>query len=199
DFLLRVLRREGKGRQQDRQDREAPHHASAVSVLLVSPRLSSQLTSILSPLAPPRRRKENTGLRDTAWLVWPSITVRPFTFTVRFWMKCIGTTLPSGSLRWPVSIGWVISTRTSVKPPASVARIFIGPAMSASAPADSHLDLLRRHVMLAAGLGDDAHVGGFAHLHVHLHERQRALGKIELGDEREGVLVDQHQDRGRAL
>src|SRR3954462_3555611 len=101
----RARRRGGEGREP---------HATAASVLFDSPWLSSQLTSILSPLAPPFSRKENTGLRDTAWLICASTTVRPLTLTVRFWMKCIGTSLPSGSLRCPVSIGWFMSTRMSV-------------------------------------------------------------------------------------
>src|SRR5207237_5048406 len=117
--------RRRRARRQSGEGREP--HATAASVLFDSPWLSSQLTSILSPLAPPFRRNENTGLRDTAWLIWASTTVLPLTLTRRFWMKCIGTSLPSESLRWPVSIGWFISTRTSVKPCPSVARIFIGP------------------------------------------------------------------------
>src|SRR5262249_6055615 len=69
DLLLRVLRsRRREGERCRGEKSEAPHHATAVSVLLLSPWLSTQLTSILSPLAPPRRRKVNTGLRDTAWL-----------------------------------------------------------------------------------------------------------------------------------
>src|SRR5512135_3927711 len=114
-------------------------------------------------------------------------------------MKWAGTSLPSGPLRCPVSIGWLISTRTSVKPLPSVARIFIGPAAmsvllacSAAAAADGDLDFLRRGKVLAAGLGHHAHVRGLAHLDVELDERQRALHEVELGGEREGVLFDQH-------
>src|SRR5438034_5559660 len=131
DFLGAVLRLGHARRSTAHGERRAEcnaSHATAASVLLLSPWLSSQLTSILSPFAPPLRRNENTGLRDTAWLIWASTTGLPFTLTVRFWMKCSGTSLPSESLRCPVSIGWVISTRTSVKPWPSVARIFMGPA-----------------------------------------------------------------------
>src|SRR5207237_10052555 len=117
DFLGGVLRPRRAGRSTahgERRRRCNGSHATAASVLLVSPWLSSQLTSILSPFAPPLRRNENTGLRDTPWLVWASSTVLPFTLTTTFWMKCIGTSLPSASFRCPVSIGWLISTRTSV-------------------------------------------------------------------------------------
>src|SRR3954468_12775564 len=156
----------------------------------VSPLLSSQLTSILSPFAPPLRRKVNTGLRDTAWLICASTTVLPFCFTVTFWKKC------SGWLLGGVVIGWVISTRTSVKPLPSVARIFIGPAaMSASAPADGYFDFLGGGVAPAAGRGHRAHVGGLVHLDVELHVGQRAVFEIELRGKREGVLLDHHCDR----
>src|SRR3954468_24060874 len=114
DLACSVLRRHRRGARQRQQGERCQSHATAASVLFDSPWLSSQLTSILSPLAPPFSRKENTGLRDTAWLICASTTVLPFTLTVRFWMKCIGTSLPSGSLRCPVSIGWFMSTRMSV-------------------------------------------------------------------------------------
>src|SRR5688572_28012188 len=164
-------------------------------MLFDSPLLSTQLTSILSPLAPPFRRKVNTGLRDTAWLISASSTGLPFCFTTTFRMWC------RPSFICAVVIGWVISTRTSVWtaavfPPASVARIFIGPAaISASAPADGDLDLARGAVVLAARNGEHAHVRGLAHLHVELDEGQRALLEVEPAGEREGVLLDQHRDR----
>ena len=50
-------------------------------MLLESPLLSCQATVILSPRAPPLMRKENTGLRDTPWLIWQSTTVLPFSCT----------------------------------------------------------------------------------------------------------------------
>src|SRR5688572_9371425 len=134
----------------DGEDKCVPQ-ATTPSMRLDSPLLSSQLTSILSPLAPPLRRNENTGLRDTAWLVSLSMTVLPFCFTVMFWMKCSGWPL------WAVVMGCVISTRTSVYPLASVARIFMGPAISASAASDGHLDLPRGEMVLAARGGDHAH------------------------------------------
>src|SRR5688572_18759742 len=164
-------------------------------MLFDSPLLSTQLTSILSPLAPPFRRKVNTGLRDTAWLISASSTGLPFCFTTTFRMWCRPSFICAGV------IGWVISTRTSVWtaavfPPASVARIFIGPAaISASAPADGDLDLARGAVVLAAGLGHHAHVRGLAHLHVQLDEGQGAFGEAEATGEREGVLLDQHGER----
>src|SRR4051812_16282752 len=121
----------------------------------VSPLLSSQLTSILSPLAPPLRRKVNTGLRDTAWLVCASTTVLPFCFTVTFWMKC------GGCLLGAVVMGGVTSPRTWGTPWPSVARFFIGPAaMSPPAPADGYFDFLGGGVPPAAGRGHRAHVGG---------------------------------------
>src|SRR5262245_10421899 len=159
---------------------------------LDSPLLSSQLTSILSPLAPPFRRNENTGLRDTAWLTSASTTGLPLSLTVMFWMKCSGCPLCA------VVMGCVISTRTSVLPPASVARIFMGPAISASAASDSHLDFASRGVVPAPGRGHDAHVGSFGHLHVHLDVGQRAVLEVELGRQREGILFQHDRKRGRA-
>src|ERR1700694_5983161 len=41
-------------------------------------------------------------------------------------MNHAGIVAPFESLRWPVSISWLISTRTSTLSPAIVARIFIG-------------------------------------------------------------------------
>src|SRR3954471_9193728 len=108
DFLLGVLRAccaagEGGGRCNGECCEYPPHQAIAVSVRLDSPTLSTQLTSTLSPFAPPFTRNVNTGLRETPWLIWLSTTVLPFSFTVMFWIKCIGTSLPSWSLRCPVS------------------------------------------------------------------------------------------------
>src|SRR6185503_10351711 len=198
DFLLCVL---CGGRQGDDQQNagKAQHQATTPSILLVSPLLSSQPTSILSPLAPPLMRNENTGLRDTAWLISLSITVLPFCFTLMFWMKCSA---------WPlcaVVMGWVISTRISVVPPApavvpptSVARIFMGPAISASAASDSDFDLAAGAVVPAAGRGDHPDVGGLGHLHVQLHEGQRALLEVELRRQRKGILLQHHRERAGA-
>src|SRR5205809_936162 len=52
DLLRRVLGESG-ARQRERGNEGKRSHATAVSVLFDSPWLSSQLTSILSPLAPP--------------------------------------------------------------------------------------------------------------------------------------------------
>src|SRR3954469_12777734 len=91
-----------------------------------------------------------------------------------------------------------MSTRTSVLPPASVARIFMGPAISASAAADRHLDLARGAVVPAAGGGDHADIGGFGHFDVELHVRQRALLEFEPGGERKWILLQNHGERCRA-
>src|SRR3990172_3839152 len=174
-----------------------PPQAIPASVWFLSPLLSSQLISTLSPAFAPLTRNENTGLREIAWLIWPSITVLPFSFTVTSWMKCTGITLQVRSFRSPVSIGWPISTRTSATSPLSVALIFIGSAISASASADGDFDFLHRGEVLAPGLRQHAHVGRFAHLHVDFHERHRAFHEIELRCERERVLFDQHRNRLR--
>src|SRR5262249_49505456 len=193
DFLLDVLRRRRRAEcKADEDPREGAAHAPAVSILFDSPLLSSHATSIWSPLAPPLSRNENTGLRDTAWLTSASITAFPFSFTLTFWMKCSG---------WPlcaVVMGWVIRTRTSVLPPARVALIFIGPAMSASAPADSYLALPGGAVLPAARRRDHPHVGRLGHLHVHLHIGQRAFLEVELRGKRKGILLEHDRDRGGA-
>src|SRR5262245_56524980 len=45
-------------------------------------------------------------------------------------MKCAGIASPCSSLRWPVSIAWLMSTLTSTTSPCKVARIFIGFAIA---------------------------------------------------------------------
>src|SRR5258706_1997124 len=167
----------------------------AVTDWLRSPRLSSQAISSLSPAFTPFRRNANTGLRDTAWLIWPSSIALPFTLTLTSWMKCTGTRLPFASLRWPVSMGCTISTRTSAMPSFSVARILIGSAMSASAAPDGHLDFLRRGIVTAAGLRHDPHEGRFPDLHVDLDVGQGTFAEIEFRGEREGILLDHYRDR----
>src|SRR5258706_9963755 len=152
----------------------------AVTDWLRSPRLSSQAISSLSPALTPLRRNENTGLRATAWLIWPSISVLPFTRTDISWMKCPGTRLPPLSLRWPVSIGCTISTRTSTRSPFRVARIFIGSAISTSAAPDGDLHFPRPRVVAAARLRDHTHEGGFPPLHIYLHGGNPAAAEIEL-------------------
>src|ERR1019366_3283533 len=88
-------------------------------------------------------------------------------------MKCIGTMSPLASLRCPVSIGCSMRMRTSAVSTCSVARIFIGSAMSVSSPdrlcsaaaaADGDLDFLGGGVELAVGLDHRAHVRGLAEL-----------------------------------
>jgi hypothetical protein len=44
-------------------------------------------------------------------------------------MNQAGMVLPEESLRWPVSISWLISTRTVTLSPAAWARMRIGSAM----------------------------------------------------------------------
>src|SRR3954451_428723 len=88
-----------------------------------------------------------------------------------------------------------MSTRTSVLPPASVARIFMGPAISAPAAPDRHLDLAGGAVVPAAGGGDHAHIGGLGQFHVELHVRQRALLEFEPGGERKWILLQNHGER----
>src|SRR5581483_7264851 len=112
-------------------------------------------------------------------------------------MKCAGTGLPLASLRRPVSISCAISTRTSTLSPAMLARMRIGSGMSASAPADGHLDLLRGVVELPAGLDQGVDVRGLGHLHARRDEGIGALGEGEIGRQRVRVLLDQDRDAAR--
>src|SRR5438128_1446296 len=56
-------------------------------------------------------------------------TVRPLCVAVTFWMNHAGIVWPFASLRWPLSISWLMRTFTSTLSPAIAARIFIGSAM----------------------------------------------------------------------
>jgi hypothetical protein len=107
------------------------------------------------------------GLADTAVPRPPSITGRPLMLRVTEVMKWAGTACPPASRRWPDSMGWGSSTRTSPSLPLTVARILMGSDMGLSllaAAADGDLDLAEHRVVLATGAGDDAQAGAFAHL-----------------------------------
>src|SRR5512139_3149682 len=91
-----------------------------------SPLLSCQVTVTLSPFLPPLNLKFRNGSLDTAGPHWAVITVLSPCLATTVWMKCAGITLPDASLRWPVSMMWLISTLTSTTPPLSVARMRIG-------------------------------------------------------------------------
>src|SRR3989344_9221065 len=108
-------------------------------------------------------------------------------------MKCAGIFwLVFLSTRWPVSIGCVISTRTSIAPSCGRVRtfIFLSAMISfllslsrlAAATADGDLDGLLGAVELAAGLAHHVHVRGLAHLH--------ARGEVAVGA-MEGDVGDQ--------
>src|SRR5450432_4022761 len=79
-------------------------------------------------------------------------------------MNHAGMTTPSASLRWPVSISWLINTLTSVESPTRLARIFIGSAMSSSASAKRHFDFLGRDVVFAVGFYQRDDVRALPHL-----------------------------------
>src|ERR1700751_2758721 len=98
-------------------------------------------------------------------------------------MNHAGIVCPCESLRWPVSISWFISTLTSVPSPERVARIFIGSAMSTSASAKRHLDLLRGYVVLALGFYPRMDVRGLRHLHARRHRRIGSCREVEYGGE----------------
>src|SRR5215813_1851223 len=106
-------------------------------------------------------------------------------------MKCGGTSAPFASLRWPVSISWLISTRTSTLSPVMFARMRIGSAMSAPASAERHLDLLRGVVVLAVGLDHRVDVRGLGHLHARGDEGIGAGGNVEVRRQRVGIFLDQ--------
>src|SRR5437867_3687062 len=134
------------------------------SSVLRSPLLSTQLMVTFSPGLPPLKRKCRKGFFDIEVPHCAESTVLPAWVTVTFWMKCAGTTAPLASLRSPVSISWLISTRTSTLSPAMLARMRIGSAISASAPAERDLDLLCGVEVLAVGPDHRVDVGGLGHL-----------------------------------
>src|SRR5690242_1966968 len=106
-------------------------------------------------------------------------------------MKCAGTILPCASLRWPVSISWAMSTLMSTLPWSIAARMRIGSAMSASAPADGDFDLLDRVEVLPVREDERVDIGGLGHLDAGRYERVGAGGNLEIRRERVGVLLDQ--------
>src|SRR5215467_11664673 len=150
------------------------------SSVLRSPLLSTQVIVTFSPGLPPLKRKCMNGFFDIEVPHCADSTVLPAWVTVTFWMKCAGTSAPLASLRRPVSISCAISTRTSTLSPAMLARMRIGSGMSASAPADGHLDLLRGVIELSAGLDQRIHVRGLGHLHARRDERIGPLGDGEI-------------------
>src|SRR5882724_2218427 len=150
------------------------------SSVLRSPLLSTQLMVTFSPGLPPLKRKCMKGFFDIEVPHCADSTVFPAWVTVTFWMKCAGTTAPLGSLRWPVSISWLISTRTSTLSPAMLARMRIGSAISASAPAESDLDLLCGVEVLAVGLDHGIDIGSLGHLHAGSDEGIGALGNLKV-------------------
>src|SRR5882672_3550310 len=167
------------------------------SSVLRSPLLSTQLMVTFSPGLPPLNRKCMKGFFDIEVPHCADSTVLPAWVTVTFWMKCAGTTAPFAFLRCPVSISWLISTRTSTLSPAMLARMRIGSAISASAPAEGDLDLLRRVEVLAVGPDHRVDVGGLGHLHAGSDEGIGALGNLEIRRQRVRVLLDQDRDRLR--
>src|SRR5204863_7030490 len=138
---------------------------------------SVHVITTLSPGLPPEKRNERNGFFETAGPHSAESTVRPLWVAVTFWMNQAGMTAPFASLRWPVSISWLISTFTSTLSPAIEARIFIGSAMSlTSASAESDLHFLGGVVELAVGLDQREHVRRLAHLHARIDPGLGALG-----------------------
>src|SRR5882672_474177 len=167
------------------------------SSVLRSPLLSTQLMVTFSPGLPPLKRKCTKGFFDIDVPHCADSTVLPAWVTVTFWMKCAGTTAPLASLRCPVSMSWLISTRTSTLSPAMLARMRIGSAISAPAPAESNLDLLHRVEVLAVGPDHRVDVGSFGHLHAGRDEGIGAVGDLEIRRKRVRILLDQDRDRLR--
>src|SRR5713226_3355653 len=96
---------------------------------------------------------------------------------------------PAPSLRCPVSISWLMSTRTRALSPWVCARIFIGSAILSSpyglaaAPAEGDLDFARGDVVFAAGSYEGMHVRRLAELYPRDDRRIGALREIELRGE----------------
>src|SRR6185436_19310770 len=115
-------------------------------------------------------------------------------------MKCAGTILPEPSLRWPVSISWLIRIFTLTTPSRSAARILIGSAIScslvrsAAAAAERDLDFLLRHVELAVGLDQRVDVRTLADLHPGRDIGFGARGNVEARSKRVRILLDQQCD-----
>src|SRR5688500_17370392 len=164
------------------------------SSVRLSPLLSVQVTITLSPGLPPAKRNDRKGFFDTAGPHSAASTVLPLWVAVTFWMNQAGMVAPLESLRWPVSISWLISTLTSTLLPAIAARIRIGSAMSASAAAEGDLHLFGGVVELAIGLHQRDDVGALAHLHPGVHPGLGAVGNAEGRGEHVGILLDQQGD-----
>src|SRR4051812_37182090 len=168
------------------------------SSVRLSPLLSVHVTTTLSPGLPPAKRNDRNGFFATAGPHSAASTVLPLCVAVTFWMNHAGMSAPFASLRWPVSISWLISTFTSTLSPTMLARIFIGSAISASAPAQGDLDFLGRVIELAvARLHQRDDVGRLPHLHARVDPRLRALRDLEVRREDVGILLDQDRHRFR--
>src|SRR4029078_8871013 len=115
-----------------------------------------------------------------------------------------GIVLPSASLRWPVSISWLISTRTIAPLPWACARMRIGSDISAApsgsgssaaAAAERDLDfLLREQRAPVAEQGDGDHVRRLRHLHAGSDAGLDGVGELERAGERGRVLLDHEDD-----
>src|SRR5437868_15235848 len=104
-------------------------------------------------------------------------------------MKCAGTKLPALSLRWPVSISWLISTFTLTVPSLATSRMRIGSATSASTSAEGYLDLFLRHVELPVRLHQRKDFRGLAHFDARGDRGIGSRRNVEGGRQRERVLV----------
>src|ERR1700704_6673452 len=106
-------------------------------------------------------------------------------------MNQAGMTAPCASLRWPVSISWLMSTLTSVESPTTLARIFIGSAMSSSASAQRHFDVLGSDVVLPILLDQREDVRALSHLHARRHRRVGSRRNVEHRRDHVGIPLDQ--------
>src|SRR5690606_7436936 len=84
---------------------------------------------ILSPAFAPLTVNCRKGFFDTAGPHSALSTCLPLWVAVTLVMCQAGMTLPALSLRWPVSISWLMRTRTMALPPWDCARMRIGSAM----------------------------------------------------------------------
>src|SRR4051794_28726164 len=120
---------------------------------------------------------------------------------VRSSMKCAGTSWPSGFLRRPVSIGWLIKSRISATSPSIFERTLIAFAMvvvesgSAAAPAQRDFDLLHRVIEFAFRFDERKNVARLIHLHARLDIGQRPRRDVEGRRERIRILLDEDGNR----
>src|SRR5574343_1798621 len=105
------------------------NYDTVASSVRLSPLLSVQLQTTLSPALPPLTLNARYGFLETEGPHSAVKTVLPASSTLTSVMYQAGMTAPAESLRWPVSISWFMRILISVTPSLFAARFFIGFAM----------------------------------------------------------------------